>query len=240
MADETAADKARSWLAFVITIVSLIGVIALAWVMIYSDTKNATQVLATVLPVIGTWVGTILAFYFGKANFESAAKSVGDLAKQLTPQEKLRSIPVKSKWIPRDSMFFKTAPIDAMKIADVLKQIEDNNKGERLPVLTDKFLAKDIIHRSMLDFYIARKARAGAANIADLTFGDLFRDEPDLEKMFSTSFATVKQDATLADAKAAMEQTKNCEDVFVTADGTASTEVLGWVTDNIIQANLQA
>ena len=61
-----------------------------------------------------------------------------------------------------------------------------------------------------------------------------------MKNMFATSFATVNPNATLADAQAAMEQTKNCEDVFVTAGGTPSGEVIGWITDNIIQANLQA
>src|SRR5438094_10043990 len=100
MADQSTAEKGRSWLAFVITIVSILGVIALATVIVLKSKDQsgvATQVLSTVLPVIGTWVGTILAFYFGKENFETAAKRVADLAKQLTPQEKLRAIPAKAK-----------------------------------------------------------------------------------------------------------------------------------------------
>ena len=32
---------------------------------------------------------------------------------------------------------------------------------------------------------------------------------------------------------------KSCEDVFVTSGGAKTDELLGWVTDNIIQANLQ-
>ena len=85
---QTTAEKARSWLAFSITVVSILGVLVLAAVIIWrSPAPNqsgvATQVLSTVLPVIGTWIGTILAFYFGKENFETAAKSVGDLAKQV-------------------------------------------------------------------------------------------------------------------------------------------------------------
>lgn len=240
MPDQNEADKARGQLAAFITVVSVAGVITLAIIIVVTNTParalNGQWVLGTVLPVIGTWVGTILAFYFGKANFESAA----NFARQLTPQDKLRVIPVKTKWIPRDAMFFKTAPIDALKISAVLDEMDKLNKGDRLPVLTDKFVANYVIHRSELDQYIATKARKNVPGTADLTFGDFFKECPDREKMFATSFGTVKSDATLADAQVAMQQTKNCEDVFVTADGTPAGEVLGWITDNIIQANLQA
>jgi len=242
MADETTSDKARSWLAFSITVTSILGVIVLAAVIVFKQASMATQVLATVLPVIGTWVGTILAFYFGKENFETAAKSVGDLAKQLSPSDRLRGIPVKTKMIPLDKIFYKTDPIDGLKIIDVINELKSKGVGDRLPVLTDKLVAKYMIHRSEIDKYLAGKAMdpASAGTVAGLTFANLFADNPDMQKMFATSFAFVNQNATLADAKAAMEQTKNCEDVFITAGGTPSEPVMGWVTDNIIQTNLQA
>jgi hypothetical protein len=34
----------------------------------------AKDILATLLPVIGTWIGTVLAFFYSKENFESAAR----------------------------------------------------------------------------------------------------------------------------------------------------------------------
>ena len=52
--------------------------------------------------------------------------------------------------------------------------------------------------------------------------------------MFKTSFAVVSEDATLADAKAAMESVRDCLDVFVTKSGTKDEPVLGWVTNVLI------
>lgn len=40
------------------------------------------------LPVLGTWVGTVLAFYFSRENFAEAASFM----KQLTPDQKLQEI----------------------------------------------------------------------------------------------------------------------------------------------------
>jgi hypothetical protein len=247
----------RELLALVVTCVSLGGVIALAIMIlrVTSSFPERQQLLGTVLPLIGTWVGTVLAFYFTKENFEAAARSVSDMAKQIPAQQKLQAISARTKMIPRDQMFFKTAPIDNLKIVDLLKELEDKGKGDRVPVLTDKNIAKYIIHRSLLDRYLADKARtastpgapaapgtgaAAAPTSGTLTMGDLFKEKPELEKLFATSFGVIKQDGTLADAQSAMQRTKNCEDVFVTSGGTANDEVLGWITDNIIQDNLQA
>lgn len=236
--------KTREFLAILVTITALAGVLILGAISIFASKDSgradaAKNVLTIVLPLIGTWVGTVLAFYFTKANFEAAAQSVAAMAKQVSGQEKLKAVPVQSKMIARDKMFFKTDPIDQLKIADVLQELENAKKGDRIPVLTSKNAAKYIMHRSILDRYLAEKG-SGASGTANLTFADLFRDKPDFQQLFASSFATVKPDATLADAQSAMESVKGCEDVFVTAQGGRDNEVLGWITDNIIQENLRA
>lgn len=232
--------KTREFLAIAVSLTSLAGVVILGGIAIFSShADQAKSVLATVLPLIGTWVGTVLAFYFTKANFEAAAQSVAAMAKQVSGQDKLKAVPVRSKMIPIDKMFFKTDPIDALQIADVLKELEAQGKGDRIPVLTGTKAPKYIIHRSMLDRYLAGKA-AGGGTIATVTFADMFKEKPDQEQLFARSFATIKPDATLADAQTAMESVKDSEDVFVTSQGGRQDDVVGWITDNIIQENLKA
>src|SRR5262249_57174505 len=51
----------------------------------------AKYVLGVLLPVIGAWVGTVLAFYFGQVNFEAASRSAANLVRQLSPREKLEA-----------------------------------------------------------------------------------------------------------------------------------------------------
>ena len=65
-----------------------------------------------------------------------------------------------------------------------------------------------------------------------------------LAPLFKSSFSLIKESATLADAKAAMDSmtsapgvTGNCYDIFVTATGSASDPVLGWITNDIINEN---
>ncbi len=56
---------------------SLIGVLLLVdQLFISKNERNLDFIGQSLLPIWGTWVGTVLAFYFGKSNFDAASKSV--------------------------------------------------------------------------------------------------------------------------------------------------------------------
>jgi hypothetical protein len=243
MADDptTADGKTREFLAITVTMTALVGTILLGMVTIFADPSHAEaakNVLSILLPMIGTWVGTVLAFYFTKANFEAAARTVQDIAKQVSASDKLKTVPAQSKMIKLADMFFIPDPISTQTISAALTQLENAKKGDRIPVLTNAKAVKYIMHRSMLDRYLA--AKGVQASTSTVTFADMFKEKPELEQLFARSFATVKPDATLADVQTAMESVKDCEDVFVTSQGGRTDDVLGWITDNILQENLQA
>lgn len=71
-------------------------------IVIFGNSPNSPNIFNAVLPVFVTWVGTLLAYYFGKDNYESGAQHSADLARDLTGAEKLRKIPVTSVMIPFD------------------------------------------------------------------------------------------------------------------------------------------
>jgi len=120
----------RFWLAIGVTVIAVVAVATLAGLIIHNSkdkvdaATSAQNVLSSVLPLLGTWVGTILAYYFSKENFEAATKSVTELAKQLTPQEKLRSALATDKMILRSRMYFKVLPADKLALVDILKELE--------------------------------------------------------------------------------------------------------------------
>jgi predicted transcriptional regulator len=218
-----------------VSLVSIAGVIVIAVAIITfgflnKESSTMTNTFSAVLPLFGAWIGTILAFYFGKENFETATRSVTSIAKVVGPLEKLREIPVTSKMIARKDMkeIDDLAP-DKIKLTDIFAKMEDK---ERLPILVNDEVVY-IIHRSAIDRYLAQKAlNAPSAPLKDLTLKNLLDEDQDLKRMFEHSFAIVKEDATLADAKIAMEgNVQKCQDVFVTKDG----KVTGWITNNKIQ-----
>jgi len=239
-ADDSASlrsDLAKWVIAFVFAITGVLGVAAIAVAMFdNAHFASAKDVLSMLLPVMGTWAGTVLAFYFTRDNFESAAKNTAALVKQLTSDEKLRSVPVSEVMIditkavtltldkPEDQVVVKADIVDA--------KLEKENK-ERLPILSQDGRVVYLGHRSLFDRFLV-KAAASNQNIAAPSLKDMLADAK-FGDMLKNSFETVKRTANLAEAKAMMDRIRDCSDVFVTEDGTRDTKVLGWVTNAIIQ-----
>lgn len=234
----------RFLLAIIVLGVSIAGVATLAGIILAKDSQLSTAqyVLTAVLPLLGTWVGTILAHYFSRENFESASRSVRQMAEKLTLMEKLESIPVKLKMISRADMvslnITSSKPLDQIKIVGDILDTLKREKRNRLPILDESDHPKYMIHRSMIDKFLAQKTIEGGLSadaLKQLCFkGDLLDKDEELRKLFETSFATVKEDANLADAKIEMDKKESCLDVFVTKNGTKNEAVIGWLTNLII------
>jgi hypothetical protein len=64
----------------------------------------------------------------------------------------------------------------------------------------------------------------------DLTLAHVL-EQPEMKQLFESSFAVVPKNASLAEAKAAMETKADCRDVFVTENGRRDEAVLGWLTN---------
>ncbi len=208
-----------------ITVVGLLAGVAIG----HSDnkTKDAQDILSTVLPLVGTWVGTVIAYYFSKENLESATRSVTQLAQQLSPQERLKSTSVTSVMIPLANINRPAQNDDVTQLLTAIIQnpIQQYNVN-RVPILTDNDLPKYVIHKSTIDSFQAQNP----ANIETSTLNDLLND-PKLGTIIRDSIFVVPENATLADAKEKMDRTANCQDVFVTKDGTYNSPVLGWITN---------
>jgi hypothetical protein len=227
----------RDLLALIVVAASLVLVAVLAVVAIHNG-QEGKEVLTMLLPVIGTWVGTVLAFYFGREQLEAANRTVDRLARQLTSEEKLGSIKVTEKMIPRADAYVATQDPAQLKLLDALSDLEKQKKGNRIPVLTADGKPRLVVHRSTIDRFIAHRAAEGATveQLKALTMADLLQDT-EFGKDLKNTFAVIPKTGTLADAKRAMESLQWCQDVFVTDSGTSAETILGWVTNGIVEAN---
>jgi hypothetical protein len=192
--------------------------------------ENAKYVLASLLPVIAAWVGTVIAFYFGKENFDAASKSVREMATAvMTSQDRLATTLVTQVGRPiEDAVTFSLAPNAApTTMLDVVGAAF--TKGgvtyERLPILYSTKLPCCVIHRATLNEFLLRNP---GKTLANLTLQQLFDAIPWLQK---SSYAVVGPKATAAQAKTAMENLEKCADVFVTQDGGRDSLVTRWITD---------
>lgn len=243
---ESLEIRSRRFLTFWVVSISVVGVVALGITAIAfpgGDRFDRIKfVAATILPIIASWVGTIMAFYFSKENFMAATQSVTELTKTVTGMDKLKSIPVQDKMRPRDKITFevvKPGEEDSKKLSDLLTKY---SSLERIVILQDSFVMRYLIYRAMITEFLSKVA-TGTVNLSqgktakDLTLKDLLDSDPKTKTFFEKSFGFVPLNATLAEAKAVMDKIERCGDVFVTQNGKENEPILGWITDNTIAEN---
>lgn len=88
------AKIGRNIVYFALVVIGLLGLVAIVTAS-FAQVKEGRfeyvkDILGMLLPVLGTWVGTVLAFYFSKENFVAAAQQTSNLVRQLTPEQKYR------------------------------------------------------------------------------------------------------------------------------------------------------
>ena len=237
----------RQLLAGVIAGLVIIGSIALGVVGIIfafnlaesqSDSENGLQVLQYVfgalLPLWGTWIGTILAYYFSKENFESANKNVRELVTKMTSEEKLGQIKVTEGMIPLQSFRSSSLTVEtedkikAIKLEDMINKMEGLNR-QRLPILYGN-KAKYVFHKGALLEYLFKKNDAASQTIKDMES----KGSQWIKDILTKGVQFLGQDETMLKAKRLMESEAACNDVMITSNGQADGEVIGWITDKII------
>ena len=240
--DNQTVDKARSWMGSIVVLSTLISILVMTLVIVYVTSEKqrgeaAENVLYAVLPMFGSWVGTVLAYYFSKDNFEAANQSVRELTRYVTSREKLSATLVKDTMIRKDEIFFKRLPTDQINLNLLLGELEQAGKGNRIPVLNDQDHPVYMMHRSMIDKYLADKARDNpqSVDVTTLTLENLMTHDTELKALFENSFGTVSVGSNLAAAKDIMDSIQKCQDVFVTAGGNRNEPILGWITDAVIR-----
>jgi hypothetical protein len=150
------------------------------------------------------------------------------------PFNLLDATPVQSPMRHRADMYCRVIQAGGENEVVVLELIEEleSHRYTRMPFVDPDGRLVYIAHRSILDQFIARQVRKRqAADLATLTLADMFTAEPQVREMFCKTAAFVGHQATVADAKAAMNAVPSCYDVFVTETGNPQEPVLGWLTD---------
>jgi hypothetical protein len=238
--------------------VILIILIILGWITFTQDDSekeksfiHVKELFSILLPVIGTWVGTILAFYFSKENFEAANQRVMDMVNQIAPaDEKLQALKVADVMIkPLDAslLILKDEPAFRASFLNDLVQKMDESHSERLPILeanTLKFIF--LLYRTTIERFLLGVSngsiKLGSSSPAvpgpkGLTVDDMFNSDYKLIKEIidmNSKQTFLPLTATLDDVKKAMQDNSICQDVFITKTGNKNEAVEGWITNNMI------
>jgi hypothetical protein len=143
------------------------------------------------------------------------------------------ALPVKDLMIPVAKIVHFTVPADKteadVKLTELLRLL--GGVATRIPVFDASGALKYVIHQSVLYKFIAELTLQPEGVAADtLTLAKLLESN-DMRRVIAESSAFVAESATLGEAKRAMEETPNCQDVFVTENASRTEPVLGWLTN---------
>ena len=205
--------------------------------MEYFD-KSMSFIGQSLLPLWGTWVGAVLAYYFGKSNFETTTRTYQNIIDKITPEEKISSINVCNVMIPITKMVSLSFERDMNKsITNILQMPKFDRDYSHFPVFSNSNTLKYIINRCEFTRYIAEKVVANTNNdeIKNISLqffvNDVVNRNTDA-RLEDVVF--VSKNATLLEAKRMMESNKDCDIVFISHSGDSSENVIGAITNNII------
>jgi hypothetical protein len=193
---------------------------------------TSTLVFNSLLPLLGTWVGTVLAYYFSRKNFESASQSVERMV-TLTTEQKLARIFVEKEMLRPDQITAHQIPAGKTPRDVLLKDLRTKLGGKitRMPILDSNGAILYIVHQSGLFKFLADSALAGKSppEIEKLTLRELV-DDAEL-KDWVANIVFVPHGTSVGEAKAAMEARRGCQDLIVTKTGSKTEPMLGWMTN---------
>lgn len=226
--------------------IALVGLgFAITVIVMTEDFDKAISVLQYVfgalLPLWGTWIGTVLAYYFTRENFEAANKNVQQLVDKITSDKKLQSILAKDVMIPLENLTYQEMKTSEtwtkFKLKDDCLDFVTAKGIKRVILLDEQKCARAVIHRDLISFFMANIALSGKP-VTGLTLQDMHQiGDAEIKNTMDNCVRFINEKATLFDAKQLMDQVKTCRDVFITSTGSPKEKVLGWITDVTITQN---
>lgn len=215
--------------------------------------KVLQTLFTAILPLFGTWIGTVLAFYYTKENLQAANESIRDLVDKVTSAKKLESIKAKDVMIPVEKLIYlefnSTDDPAKFRLKEDFHDYVVREKIQRVILLNENKNARYVLHSSLIQRFITlqyfkrvanQPAEQGAENSEPLTaatFADMLQSEDEqIKGVIREGINFISLEATLAVAKSLMNN-KYCQDVFITKGGQSNEPVLGWITNKTIEDN---
>jgi hypothetical protein len=202
-----------------------------------------TGVFTSILPVVATWVGTVLAFYFGSENFRQAADSTRGAMNDRQPVKKT----IADVMIPYDRIasVFVDHDEDAPKVpmADVIHTMSEAatrvvvfNKKNRTPLHIIRSAVPPMPKNWITaDFKTTDETgevdAGGKPKPNPKTIQDYLNENATKNAADAKSFRFVAANVTPEDVLALMSKQK-VDDVFITQNGQETSPVLGWVASH--------
>jgi hypothetical protein len=231
---QAVASRVARWIVYgAVVYILLMSILFIALIVIGKIDRETMgmwkDVVGFSVPVFAAWVGTILAYYFSKENFEAANRNVQEMVTSMSGRESLRGISAEAVMVPRGSIQGdKLEPQQTAKdflVKNVLPKFQGKISRWAFFNANDSILC--IIHESTAYKFFHQerdKNRQDTTTVQDLI------DDKQLGTQVK-ALAFVPERASLVVAQDEMNKVNGCQDVFVTKGGGRDEPVLGWLTN---------
>ncbi len=159
----------------------------------------------------------------------------------LVPFDEFAATRVLARMIPLREVVchrIERMPLAELKVIGLARRFREERLS-RMPFITDDDRVKLIVHRSMVDRYLAGRIATGdMENIAAMSVLDMLADDTTLKGLFESSFAAVGPTARLREVNAIMAANHDVQDVFVTSTGLRDDPIIGWITNTMLAQHL--
>lgn len=246
--NEQSDARNRERIALSVLIISIVAVtlVSLGVVLTANNRERASQrVMDSTLPLYGTWVGTILAFYFSRNAFEAASSAAarnvdvfqrvnsGLVSAPPPPNNTLAKISLKSL---ANGLVFCEDNTNKL-LQDVINELELKDRYRIIVVDADKKYV-DLVYRINASAFLTQAegnpdpSPPGGSPVQPLpTLKNYLDWRHSLGSKAQPIVVFLPESATLADADAKLKETTGCRDVIVTTDGSKTSLVVVYVTD---------
>ena len=194
--------------------------------------------MASILPLLGAWVGAVIAFYFAKENFDAGAQNTRALLKEVLPNP-LETIFAREVMIEnKDGALERARPTseDASSLSNTVLPRFEGKGLSRIVILKNDDTGVGVAHDGYVNRFLVDGIKKGTwPQVTDATLKMLL-DDPELQKILANSVVYVGRGATLAEVKNKMDSASkgakySCRDAFVTDTGDATGKVIGYISD---------
>jgi hypothetical protein len=239
--DQVDIDRTRRLIAIgtVMTgVLLLIVVSAVALIFAGEDDRPemARLVFASAVPLLGTWVGTVLAFYFARENLQAASESqraatesTMSLVGRLAPSTPVTSVMIPVARIDPKEVVADDAAARTLQIKAIYKRMRDSQRS-RIPIFDSTDVALYVIHEPDIDKY-AHAATLSADDLPDDHTLETLLADAELQKAVR-AFTAVGPDADVGAARTKLQADPSVKDIFVTVGGGIEHKALGWITQS--------
>ena len=241
--DNNVARKSRRIIATWMIILGAGGVIFISAAAIFAAAFGASgtaaviqQIYPALIGLFGSWVGTVLAFYFGQDNFEAANQQNRSIIHETNPfrhRSAGDTTPLSEIMISVSSLPKKIDTPESRAINLTISELDNllPEGDSRLYILKIDGAIEYIVHRLVLDAYLRAKRNDTSFDPAMAKFSDFLGFGNFSSRVDSRVMAFLAETGTARDAKQALAANRNAWDVVVTATGTPNSMVKGVVTN---------